>query len=213
MTAEPDRVAGIAQVTDHVPAGLALLTTRWREAPIAAGRDASVIVGVLGAWLGQVQEIEDALWSVLSLTLGNATGDQLAQFGALLGAANPGLADAVYRRLLRGAAAAIGSSGAADELLGVLAAVADTGDAFALTEFFPGAVKVEPEEAIAVPASALHAVLRRAVAGGVRLLTVDVPEGATFAFSATDETVTDAARGLSNVGGLVGGQLVGVIDA
>ena len=68
-----------------------------------------------------------------------------------------------------------------------------------------------PVPAIDPPTSMVHAIVRRAVAAGVRLVTIDVPAGDTFAFSDTDETVTDASRGFSDTAGLVGGQLVGAI--
>jgi hypothetical protein len=201
--AEPDR-ASYAPITDHVAGGLALLTDRWRGLP--------AVEAILTAYLVEVQAIEDTAAEILALTIDAASDDQLAQYGVLLGTADPGVAKVIYRRLLRGAAAAIGSSGAGDELLAVLDAIGDVGETFTLREYFPASLVVEPAEAIAVPTSALHAVLRRAVAGGVRLHTIDVPTGDTFAFSDTDETVTDAARGFSDTAGLVGGQLVGVIE-
>lgn len=199
---EPDR-ATFAPVLDHAAAGLARLTDRWRGLP--------VIEALLTSYLVEVQAIEDAAAELLALTIDTAADDQLAQYGVLLSTTNPGVEKVIYRRLLRGAAAAIGSSGGGDELLAVLAEIADVGEAFGLTEYFPASVVVEPEEAPAVPTSALHAVLRRAVAGGVRLLTIDVPAGDTFAFSDTDRTVADPDRGFSDTAGLVGGQLVGVI--
>ena len=208
MTAEPDRVATLAPITDHVAAGTALLTQRWREKPR--------VVAILGAWLAQVQLLEDAFAELLLLTIDTASDDQLAQYGVILGAPKPGSVEkAVYRRILHAAALAIGASSTGDELLAVLDALADhdAGEVFSLAEYFPAALVVEPEEAVAVPTASLWRVLRRAVAAGVRLLAVDVPAGDTFAFSDTDETVSDANRGFSDEDGVVGGQLVGVIDA
>lgn len=216
MTTEPDRVESAEPVTDHVTRGVARLTHRWTR-PIVDTVDGvtatrtSRTVRLLTPWLEQVQELEDAIWSVLSLTLDTATGDALDQYGAILRAARVGLSDAVYRRLLRGVALAIRSSGTGDELLAVIEAMLP-GEDVTLTEYFPASLTVEPADAPDIPTSAMHAALRRGVSGGVRLLTIDVPSGDTFAFSATRYTTTDAARGLSNVAGLVGGQLVGVIE-
>ena len=201
MTTEPDRVTALAHVTDHVTGGLALLTQRWRDLP--------VIEGVLSPWLTEVQRVEDALWSTLALTIATATDDQLAQYGVLLGVADPG--GGQFVRLIRAAALAIGSSGTGDEIRAVLLAIRQQPGAFLITEYFPASLVIEPVVYVAPPASMVHAIVRRAVAAGVRLLTVEVPAGDTFAFSDTDETVTDAARGFSDTAGLVGGQLVGVI--
>jgi hypothetical protein len=181
---------------------LALLTQRWREHALNPGQ--------LAPWLAEVQQLEDALWSVLILRFATATDDQLAQFGVLLGVADPG--GGQFLALIRAAALAIRSSGTGDELRAVLYAVKQQVGAYLITEYFPAALVIEPVVAIAPPAAMVHAIARRAVAAGVRLLTVEVPTGDTFAFSDTDETVTDAGRGFSDTAGLVGGQLVGVIE-
>lgn len=198
---EPDRVTALAQITDHVTGGLALLTQRWRDLP--------VIEGVLSPWLTEVQRVEDALWSILALTIATATDDQLAQYGVLLGVTDPG--GGQFVRLIRAAALAIGSSGTGDEIRAVLLAVKQLPGAYLITEYFPASLVIEPTVYVAPAASMVHAIVRRAVAGGVRLVTIDVPTGDTFAFSDTDETVTDASRGFSDTAGLVGGQLVGAI--
>jgi hypothetical protein len=206
----------VARVLDHVDAGVALLTERWRRRVpvVVAGVPTtrpSHAVTILSAVLAEVQRAEDALWSVLALTIDGATDDALAQFGALLGTPNPGLFDTKYRVLLHAAAAAIHSSGTGPEIVAILATLGGS-VRLALAESFPASLVVEPVAAPSIPAEALLSVLRRAVAGGVRLLVVDVPTGDTFAFSDTDETVTDTDRGLSDVSGLPGGQLVGVIE-
>ena len=198
---EPDRAAA-AHVTTHVADGLARLTQRWRDLP--------VIEGILSAWLTEVQHLEDALWSILALTIATATDDQLAQYGVLLGVSDPG--GGQFLALLRAAALAIRSSGTGDELRAVLYAVKQQVGAYEIREYFPAALVVEPVVFVAPPAAMVHAIARRAVAAGVRLLTVEVPAGDTFAWSDTDETVTDADRGFSDTAGLVGGQLVGVIE-
>jgi hypothetical protein len=201
MATETDR-ATYAPITDHVAAGLALLTQRWRGLPN--------VEGVLSAWLAEVQEIEDAIAAVMALTIDTAADDQLAQYGKLLGVTDPG--NFQFKALIRAATLANGSSGTGNELHAVLAA-AETAGSYSITEYFPAALVIEPETVSNAPASMVHAIAKRAVAGGVRLLTIDVPaSGFVFAFSDTDETVTDAACGLSDVAGLVGGQLVGVMD-
>ena len=200
MTAEPDREA-FAPITDHVASGLALLTQRWRSRPN--------VVGFLSPWLARVQEFEDAIASVLALTIADATGDQLAQYGKLLGVSDPG--GGAFEALIRAAAAAIGSSGTGDELRLVLRAI-KSDDSYALREWFPASVEVEPLAHAGESAGAVFGVLRRAVAGGVRLVLVEVPGAFSFAFSDTDETTTDGDTGFSDTDGAVGGQLVGAID-
>ena len=181
---EPDHVAALAPITDHVAGGLALLTQRWRDKP--------TVRAILGAWLAEVQAVENALWSVVVLTIATATDDQLAQYGRLLGVADPG--GGLYHSMIRGAALAIRSSGTGDEVRAVLYAIKQQVGAFDLREYFPASLVVEPVNHIAHPAAMVHAVVRRAVAGGVRLLTMEVPSGDTFALSDTDETTTDAGR-------------------
>lgn len=201
MAAEADR-ASYAPIADHVAGGLALLTQRWRGLP--------GVEGVLSPWLSEVQELEDAIAEVMALTIDTAADDALDQYGKLLGVSDPG--GGLFTSMIRGASKAIGASGTGDEIRAVLYAIKQQVGAFTITEHFPAALVIEPTVYVAQPAAMTHAIVRRAVAGGVRLLTIDVPSGDTFAFSDTDETVTDAARGFSDVAGLVGGQLVGVMD-
>lgn len=86
----------LEHVTDHEPRGLARLTSRFRKPDTQA---------VLSAPVYEVQETEDALWSVAGLSLDGATGAQLDQVGALLGEARATLDDEPFRAALRTRAA------------------------------------------------------------------------------------------------------------
>ena len=85
-------------------------------------------------------------------------------------------------------------------------------DAFTLREVFPAAVIVEPDAAVGIPVDVMRRVLRRAKSAGVGLQVIDVPAGATFAFSTSMMRVqTDASRGFSDTTQAAGGVLVGVM--
>lgn len=199
---EPDRIEAHTQVTDHEDGGVALLTRQFRKPAIEA---------VLRSWLAQVQDLEDAFWALLVNGLDNAVGAQLDQIGDLLGRPRAGLADAVYLKLLRATALAIRSSGTGPELVAILdllrGSVVTT-----LTEPPIATVKVSPASHLSFPTELLLEVLVRAKATGVRLLVEDIPSGDAFMFASGAVTETDADHGFSNTGGLVGGQLVGILE-
>ena len=173
--AEPDRQP-LAHTTKHVDSGLALLPSQFQGKPRLAA--------VLSSWLGQAQDIEDALWQLLTLTIDTSTGDALDQTGELLGQTRMGLTDVLFRVALHATAKAIRASGVGDELVNA------------------------PE----IPAAVMLAILRRAVSAGVRLQVFDVPAGDTFAFSSTDDDEGDAARGFSDTTEAPGGRWIGVLE-
>lgn len=200
---EPDRVDATTEVTDHVAGGLALLTSQFRGQPAARA--------VLASWIAQVQDLETALFDLLSDGLTSAVGAQLDQIGDLLGRPRSGLSDDEYRLLLTGIALAIKSSGTGPELVEIADILCKVVPV-TLSEPGVAVVKVEPAAHISLSASLVLEALVRAKVAGVRILVVDVPSGSTFAFSADDRTATDSARGFSDTSGLVGGQLVGVLE-
>lgn len=202
---EPASITAHAHDEAHVAGGLALLTSRLKGKP--------ALEAVLSSWLSQVQEVEDALWSLYGLAIDDSSDAALDQVGALLGQPRPdSMADATYRLVLHGVVYALKSSGTGDDLLRATHAMLATW-AFTLTEAYPAAVIIEPDAHPDVPAAVLHAVLRRVRSGGVGLQVIDVVEGDTFNFSDDPElSGSDAGRGFSTTTGLTGGQLVGVIE-
>ena len=203
---------GFAPVTDHLAAGLALLTQMVPRAVLAGGGPAtrpSTVVGVLAPWLGQIQAAEDALVDVLLLTIDTASGDALAQYGALLGVADTD--DARLRKLVRAAALAVRSSGSGGELLAILGVFADLADV-ALAELYPAALLAT---LATFPGAGLPprigALLQRAVAGGVGLQLVSpVDASPVFRLASGEDLETGAASGFGNSAQTTGGHLAGV---
>jgi len=77
-------------VSDWIAVGLDQLTTKWRGKPL--------IAALLGAYLGRVQDAEDALWELFTLRfLDTAEGAQLDVWGRVVGEPRNGTTDAQYR--------------------------------------------------------------------------------------------------------------------
>ena len=200
--AEPDRQP-LAHTTKHVDSGLALLPSQFQGKPRLAA--------VLSSWLGQAQDIEDALWQLLTLTIDTSTGDALDQTGELLGQTRMGLTDVLFRVALHATAKAIRASGVGDELVAIAITLGTNTDV-QVAEDFPAGLEVESVNAPEIPAAVMLAILRRAVSAGVRLQVFDVPAGDTFAFSSTDDDEGDAARGFSDTTEAPGGRWIGVLE-
>lgn len=202
--AEPDRVAAVAHVTDHVARGRALLMRALGNKPL--------LTALLAAYTAQVQAAEDALWALFTDTLETATGASLDQLGGVLLVARGVLDDEDYRVVLRAAVLARKSNGRARDVCAVLRAMLGPGPAFTYAE---GHAMILLEPAGALPFSAAAAVvpLRLAKAGGVLLELIDTGAGPDwFAFAPGLVPVADAAQGLGDATDPdVGGPLVGVV--
>lgn len=203
-TAEPDRVAAVAQVTTYAADGVALLPRALRDKPR--------VLGLLAAWTRQLQELETALWALLTDTLETAVGAQLDQLGRLLLEPRRALDDDSYRAVLRAAVLARKSTGTAADLCAVLAAMLGAGT-FTYAE--GGAyVQLSPVDPVPFDATAAIAVLRLAKAGGVRLeLLAPAALGTkTFTLAAGLLPEPDIDLGLGDTGDpAVGGQFAGVL--
>lgn len=202
MSSEPDRAA-LAHATDHIARGLSQLTHRWRGLP--------GVSAILSSHLAEVQAIEDALWSILAIAIDTASGDQLAQIGALLGEPKVTLSDAKWRVVLRARIDANRSAGTLDELLAILLRFADVGDVTA-EECFPAGVLFTASALTAgFPPARVGGLLRRATAGGVGVQLVAPASGATaFRFASADDVETAVGTGFSDVTQASGGHLAGV---
>lgn len=206
--AEPDRIDALAHVTDHVAAGVSLLTREWSTKPR--------IRAVLASYLRRVQDVEDAAWDLAMVSLDNAVGAHLNQLGVFLGEPRQSLDDEPLRTLLRARILANRSHGTGPELgaiLAVLAGGATTAD-YALDEFFPAAVKGTLEApATAIPPLRSGAVFRRAVSGGVGHVLVALPgDGTPFRFASGDTPESPSGGGFGDVADSTrrnGGRLVG----
>lgn len=201
MSSEPDRPT-LAHTTTHVADGLARLTQRWRGLP--------AVEALLSSHLVEVQEIEDALWSILALTLETATGAHLDQIGALLGEPRVTLGDTKYQLVMQARILANRSSGTLPELAEILRLFAGVG--YTLDEVFPAGVLATLENfSSTLPSERMGSVLRRAVAGGVGMqLVVPASTEVPFRFASADEPEAAVSIGFGIVSPSVGGHLAGV---
>lgn len=85
--------SALEHVEDHASAGVALLIEQYKGKPR--------IDALLRAMLDQIQETEDAAWSLYVLrNLVDATGDLLDQLGGIVGELRRGRVDDEYRRFV-----------------------------------------------------------------------------------------------------------------
>lgn len=99
------------------------------------------MMALISALAAEVQEAENAIWSIYTATLANATGDRLTQWGDIVGAPNPGATDDEYRGLIRAQAAAIRSSGGPEDYRRLLRGLASGADV-KVREQFPLSVSL-----------------------------------------------------------------------
>ena len=182
----------IAQVNDHVAAGLALLIQQYQGAPR--------LEGLLTSYLNRVQELEDAIWSViLGRLIDYAIGVQLDVLGRLVGQRRDGAADEIYRTRIRARIAANRSLGTGDDLIRValLASGSDPALMF-YSELQPATVHVELLQTDPTIAPVVVELLRVAKAPGValQLLFTEYAAANSFTFGTNDLGVEfDTNRG------------------
>ena len=110
---EPNTITEHTKITDHAARALATLMGALRSKPRMAA-----LANDLGT---RAQLVEDALWSVLALTLDNAEDNALEQYGELVGQRRGALDNAAYRAVLRATVRARMSSGTRPDVIAVVA--------------------------------------------------------------------------------------------
>ena len=204
MSPEPDTLTAHSPITDHPSRSVALL--------MGALRSKSRVAALASAHGARVQQLEDALWSVLALTLENATGDALKQYGELVQVPRGGLPDdSTYRAVLRAAVRARRSSGTGPDLIAVVALAVD-GITFSLTHG-GASLCVELDAPLAWDPQALADLLELAVGAGIGSCVVApadlIGDALTFASNAL---LAEASipQGFNDAYGTAdGGQLAG----
>lgn len=168
-------------ITDHRARALARLATQYRGKPR--------LEGVVSAHADQTQEVEDALQALAtSRTLDGATGAGLDDVGRLLGERREGEGDTDYRARLRVKILTIDGSATVPQLLAIARLLVAAGVTLRLVEYPPASMVMRAHGAGITDAEAerLARMLRRAKAGGVRLVVehIQVPETQAFRFNA-----------------------------
>ncbi len=166
-TPPPGAPAVLEQNTAHEEQAISLLIPFFRQGP--RNRE------VLGAVVEQVQDLEDAIWSLYdAFDLESATGNRLDLVGKILNERRANRTDEQYRTFLRAVVLANRSTGRRDALYAVMLAM-DADSEPALRDIYPATI----EATMATTGDALPAdvvlLLRRAKAGGVKLFLVVGP--------------------------------------
>jgi hypothetical protein len=170
---------------------------------------------LLQSYLVQIQELEDAAWSVyIGTMLPAAAGDALDMLGELVGQPRGGRTDAVYKQWIAARVRLGGSSGRPPDLIGILRAVLPTTVTIVLIEYFPGDIVIDLLGIVdAQTALQLAEIVQEAKAAGVRVGLVSSISEPGEAFTLGGAAVTpdiDVNRGFANVAQTSGGKLAGV---
>jgi len=201
---EPVAITSQARDPDHVAEALAALASQFRRPAIEA---------IASTWATQAQEIEDALWALYGLGIDDSEAHALDQIGWLMRQPRAvGMADAVYRRVLRGCVEARRSGGRGPGVVATMRALVGS-SAFTLREVFPAAFIAEPDASTSIPVEIMRAVLARAKAAGVGLAVLDVPTGDALLCAPSMMSIYagDPDHGFSDTTQAAGGALVGVM--
>ena len=183
----------IAPIVDHVPVGLDLLIEQYKGRPR--------IEGLLSSWLNRIQELEDAIWTVIDgRIIDTAVGVQLDTLGKLVGQLRGSETDEAYRAFIRARIRANRSLGHPGDLIAVtMLATGFSASGVAFTEL-PATTLIDlltpTTDAVA---AAVRALLAHAKPLGTALALgySGYPEADTFAFADGDTVVTDTARGFA----------------
>ncbi len=186
------------KITDHEERALARLSTQFRDKP-----NIKAITEILA---GQIQDIEDVFWQLLTEVglyafppLVEAEGVQIDGIGRILGLARAkGQSDADYRTLLGAQIRLNLSNGEPETLISILGTLTNS-DVIKMVEYFPGHVILTFD---GVPLSGiLGGLIQKAAAAGVRIDVVQafppLLQG-TFKFSDTDASVLGSSQGFSD---------------
>lgn len=199
----------ITQQTDYAGEGLGRLLQQFKNKPR--------IAALLGAWLAEVQEVEDnafLIYTQRQIQDGNAADDLLDKIGAIVGQERLGYSDAIYARLITTRIKVNRSDGRRETLIDIATLLIPS--TRILVEEYIGSVYIEPIGAIVspvVPEVIARDFLGRAVAAGIELefvYTVAIDDDTFVYADVTGGTTTGKGYG-DTVAGLVGGVYSSVI--
>jgi hypothetical protein len=175
------------------------------------------IRGLIAPWLAAFQDVENALWEVVTLRyLDTAEGVQLDMLGAILGAPRGNLTDALYLIRLKAQIVILRAEGVPPQLEQLLILCCPY--AFTFTEVRNATLIVELVDTVdpdAFDVSVLFGVLEEAKAAGVRFELVYSLDEDDFLFAEYDSggytsAVYDPAHGLGEYPTTYGGRLAAV---
>lgn len=198
----------IEHITDHSDRAVALLLSQYQGKPL--------MEGFVRAFLDEVQEYEDELWTLVGLLdIDRATGIDLDRIGRIVVQPRSSESDDAYRRLLRARIAANRSSGTYRDLWRV-STMAFWGLGCRIEPMRDRAVIAELAVAPTGDISGAVSVLADAAPAG-RSVHVHLPLDANpcFTLADGDEVQVDESRGLAgdslDASPATGGELIDVI--
>lgn len=147
----------------------------------------------LGAYIGQVQDLEDALWQLYTMRgVDTAEGVQLDVLGVIVGQPRLGLDDEDYRTRIKVRIRLNRASGIADDIYAVFGLMLGNQiGAVDLQEVYPAGLIVQMNEYVATSPSVLADILREARGAGIDTSLVWLPsEDGIFECSAAAAPVT-----------------------
>jgi hypothetical protein len=174
----------IALVTDHTEEALALLIETYKGLPRLSGLVASITK--------RLQEFEDINWDVINKRLldytdrdgnaANAVAAQLDTIGRIVGRGRNGQDDATYLIYIRAQIFLNKSRAFRGDVVTLLLLIEPT-LVFAYTEYYPCVVVLEFASAPVTDPNILQELAQLAVTGGVRVVLIAPPPGASAAHS------------------------------
>ncbi len=162
---------------EHREDGLAKLLGQFKGMPR--------MEAVLGAFLDQIQKIEDVLWALYTEDwIDTASGDRLDVIGAVVGEERGGADDDEYRSFIRARVRVNRSTGLLAELVAIVRLIQYDDLGVRAREYYPAALQIEPEEEVTVNAHRVGAMLQDAASAGValRFVYLTAPRANTLMF-------------------------------
>jgi hypothetical protein len=197
----------LEQNTAHVAEGQALPIYDLRQ---------SLQQALLASYLVQVQELEDAVWSLYFGTMvEHATGDALDQLGEIVGQPRQGRSDEVYRVWILARSLVSRSNGKPEELLAILRMVCDESIAIVLSEIKPARIHVRLAGTVSAElASQVGELMLLAKAQGIAvdLTFAGLPTTSLFTLgTSSDYAHADPNTGLADTALTTGGRLTSIV--
>jgi hypothetical protein len=142
----------------------------------------------LEAWINRSQEFEAAIWTLLDLTLDNATGVNQDIYGSIVGCARGSSGDAEYLLRIKAQILLNKSSGRPDELIRLVKQALGSGFTVHLTESFPCCFRLTVDEQIPALGDIVSNIVHHARPAGIRGVTEwqPYPDSTTFTWRTTD---------------------------
>lgn len=169
----------LTQKTDIVTEGQGQLVSQFKRQPN--------MLAFLAAYLEQIQDIEDAAFSLLAVpqSPGTQTGDPLDLIGKIVGQDREGRTDAVLQKWILARLIVNRSSGIVDDILTALGLIAPDNTA-SLEEYFPASFVVRLADAFSGDATAVADIVREIRAAGVGASLEYWTMDPVFVFSSSD---------------------------